>query len=305
VTRTVAITGATGFLGLHLVKTLAGEGAKIRILARRNPAHEFWAGLDFETIYGSLEQPETLARLVTGADAVIHAAGLIKAPNLAGFMKANRDGARAVAIAARLHAPEARFIHVSTLAAREPHISEYAFSKHAGEDAVRSVYMDAEDQLTIIRPPALYGPWDKSTLAIFKAAALPFTPVLSRGRASVLHVTDAAKALAQLALGAPQPGLFALPGGDYSQDDIMTEAARAQGRTARLFHIPAPIVRAAGIISGLFGKAPIFTAGKARELLHSDWVVHENEALPYTPQIGLAQGFAETVAWYRHKGALR
>jgi nucleoside-diphosphate-sugar epimerase len=304
VTPTVAITGATGFLGLHLVKTLAGEGANIRILARRNPAHEFWTGLDFETIYGSLEQPETLAQLVRGADVVIHAAGLIKAPNLATFLQANRNGARAVAIAARLHAPAAQFIHVSTLAAREPHISEYAFSKHAGEEAVRSVYMDAEEQLTVIRPPVLYGPWDKATLVIFKAAALPFTPVLSHGRASVLHVTDAATALAQLALGDPQPGLFALPGGNYSHDEIMIEAARAQGLSARLFRIPAPIVRTAGTISGLFGKAPIFTAGKARELLHPDWVVHPREALSYVPKIGIAEGFRETVAWYRSENWL-
>lgn len=298
--HTVAVTGATGFLGLHLVRALAGQGAKIRILARRNPEHEFWAGLEYETISGNLEQPEALARLVTGADSIIHAAGLIAAPNLATFLQTNRDGARAVAIAARQHAPAARFTYVSTLAAREPHISDYAFSKHAGEAAVRAVYTDAEQQLTIIRPPALYGPWDKATLSIFQAAALPFIPVLSRGRASVLHITDATTALA----GNLPPGLYALPGGDYAMDDVMREAARAQGKSGSLLHLPAPLVRTAGSIAGLIGKNPVFTANKARELLHPDWVVHPHEALPYTPQIGIADGFAETVAWYKSRKLL-
>ncbi len=302
--RVVALTGATGFLGLHLVKALAEQGARIRILTRRNPVHEFWEGIEFEVVTGRLDQPEALAELAVGADAIIHAAGLIAAPSLAKILRTNRDGARNTALAARQHAPAAHFIHVSTLAAREPHISNYAFSKHAGEEAVRTVYADAPHQLTIIRPPALYGPWDKATFSVFKAAGWPLIPVISRGRVSALHVTDAAQALAQLALGPAWPGLFALPGGDYGMDEIMAEAARAQGRAARLVHVPPALVRAAGALSGRFGKNPVFNNGKARELLYPDWVVRPHEALPYTPGISLADGFRQTIAWYRAKNWL-
>jgi len=293
------------------VAALAREGAKIRILARRDPAHEFWSGVEFETINGSLEQADALARLVDGADAVVHAAGLIKARNREAFLRVNRDGAAAVALAARQHAPKARFIAISTLAARMPEISDYAFSKRAGEDAVRSAYAEHESQLIMVRPPVLYGPWDKATLAIFQAAALPFVPVLSRGRVSVTHVTDAANALARLAMGTGGPGLFALPGGDYCQTEVMAAAMRAQGREAHLLHVPGFVLRAAGAASGLWGalrgEAPVFSAGKAREMLYPDWVVHPDEALPasvHQPNIGLEEGFCSTVAWYRAHGWL-
>jgi nucleoside-diphosphate-sugar epimerase len=310
--RVIAVTGATGFLGLHLVAALSRAGAKIRILARRDPAHEFWSGIEYETIYGDLADEAALARLVDGADAVVHAAGLIKAQNRAAFLRVNRDGAAAVAKAARLHAPNARFVAVSTLAARMREISDYAFSKRAGEDAIAAVYAGAESQLTIIRPPVLYGPWDKATLSVFQTAALPIVPVLSRGRVTILHVTDAATALAYVALGAGESGLFALPGGNYTLAEVAAEAMRAQGRKASLLHVPGFLLRTAGAASGLWGRlrgaAPVFSVGKAREMLYLDWTVHAGEALPasvYQPAIGLEEGFASTVAWYRAHGWLR
>jgi 2-alkyl-3-oxoalkanoate reductase len=309
--RTVAVTGATGFLGLHLLAALAREGANIRILARRDQAPDFAAGIAFETILGSLEDEAALVRLVHGADAVVHCAGLIKAQDRGAFLRANRDGAAALAQAARQHAPQARFIYVSTLAAREPHLSDYAFSKRAGEGAVRAVYAGAESQLVIIRPPALYGPWDKATLPIFQSAVWPVAPVFGRGQVTVLHVADAAAALARLAMGAGGPGLFTLPGTHLGLDAVTAAAARAQGRAARMVHIPPFLLRAAGAASALWGRlrgqAPVFSKGKAREMLFPDWAVSADEALPaavYQPRIGLDEGFASTVAWYRQQGWL-
>lgn len=309
--RIVAVTGATGFLGLHLVAALAQEGVRIRILARRDPAHELWSGIEFETIFGSLEDEAALARLVTGADAVVHAAGLIKAQNRDAFLRANRDGTAALARAARQHVPQARFIYVSTLAAREPYLSDYAFSKRAGEEVAQAIYAGVEAQLVIIRPPALYGPWDKATLPVFQAAAWPLAPVLGRGQVTVLHVADAAAALARLAMGAGGPGLFTLPGTYLGLDAVTAAAARAQGRKARMVHVPAFLLRAAGAASALWGRlrgeAPVFSEGKAREMLYPDWAVHADEALTasvYQPRIGLDEGFAATVAWYRQQGWL-
>lgn len=307
--KTVAVTGAAGFLGRHITMALAQEGAKIRILARRPPAPDFCPHIQFETIPGSLETPTALAALVQGADAIIHAAGLISAPNRAIFLAANRDGSAALAQAARRHAPQSRFIAVSTLAARKPEVSDYAFSKRAGEEAIRTAYTGAEQHLTIIRPPALYGPWDRSTLPIFQAAALPIIPILSRGRATVLHVTDAATAIARAAIGAATPGLFALSGGDHTLAEIMTAAACAQGRHGRPIHIPPLLLRAAAAASGLWGRlrrrTPVFGPAKAREFLHPDWIVQPHEALPCEALITLADGFTATVAWYRAAKWLR
>jgi hypothetical protein len=97
---------------------------------------------------------------------VVHVAGLIKAKDRAAFDRANVEGARDVAQAAK--AAGARLILVSSLAAREPALSDYAGSKRGGEDAAREIF---GDDLTIVRPPAIYGPGDIETLRLFKMAS--------------------------------------------------------------------------------------------------------------------------------------
>ena len=314
--RVVAVTGATGFLGLHLIPALARAGAHIRILARRDPAHPAWQGIAFEAVRGNLEDASALERLVTGADAVVHAAGLVKARSRAEFLRTNQGGSTAMAAAARRHAPQARFIAVSSLAAREPQLSDYAFSKRAGEDAVRVAYADTPGQLTVLRPPAIYGPWDRETLAIFKGATRPFVPVFGQGRAAMIHAADAAAAIAAIATGeAAANRLWTLADGQpqgYTMAELLAEAARATGSSPRFIRVPNGVVQAAGHLSGWWGQrrgqAPLFTAGKAREILHPDWSVSAAELLPATihePRIGLAEGFAATAAWYRQAGWLR
>ena len=310
-TRLVALTGATGFLGLHVVKALARSGARIRLLARRDPAHTFWQGIPFDVVAGDLEDLNALEKLTTGADVVVHMAGLIKARSRE-FMRVNRDGARAVAEATMRYAPGALFIATSSLAAREPKLSQYAASKRAGEDAVRTVFAHAPGQLVIVRPPAIYGPWDRETLAIFKAASHAIAPVLGSGRIAIVHADDAAGAIASLAIGAKNGGSYALadinPAG-YSTTELLREAARALGNTPRLFRVPSPMLVAAGFASQAWGgvsrRTPIFTSGKVRELLHPDWSVAPDELLPvaiYRSKIGIREGFATTAAWYKAAG---
>lgn len=307
--RVVAVTGATGFLGLHLVVELARQGAHVRILTRRDPVHDLWRDLTLDVVPGGLENAQALKRLVAGADAVVHGAGLIKARNLAQFLRTNREGTRAVAEAVRRDAPDARFIAISSLAAREPQLSDYAASKRAGEEAARAVYASAPQQLMIVRPPAIYGPWDRETLAIFKAAAQPIVPLFGKGRAAIVHVATAAAVLARLAMGRGEAGLYTLadpqPEG-YTMRELLTAAAEAMGTQPRFMPLPDLVVKTAGFASGLWGKvtgaSPIFTSGKARELLHRDWSVSAAERLPpalYQENIGILPGFHETVEWYR------
>ena len=311
----VAVTGGTGFLGLHLVPALAQAGFRLRLLARRNPAHPAFEGIAFETLHGSLDDETTLAALVEGADVVVHAAGLIKARSRTEFLHTNQHGTAKLARATRCTAPGAKFILVSSLAAREPKLSDYAFSKRAAEDAARDIFSNAPGQLTILRPPAVYGPWDRETLALFRASLYPFAPLLSDGNAAVINAADAAGAIAAMADEKFRPGCFALaddqPQG-YTLRALMQEAAHATGGRTKLLRLPKAMVMSAGFCSELLGRfrkaPPIFTLGKAREILHPDWSVHPDELLPreiYTPRIGLAQGFAETAAWYRQAGWLK
>ncbi len=300
----VAVTGATGFLGRHLVRVLAAQGWTVRILARRDVVGDDWAGLEPQVVIGGLGDHGALARLCAGASVVIHVAGLIKARSRAEFDSVNVAGARAVAAAAA--AAGSRMIMVSSLAAREPALSDYAASKRAGEEVARAVIGET---LTIVRPPAIYGPGDMETLELFKVAQTsPWLPVLDpRARLALVHVEDAARQISDLALNW-RPGTFALSDDrhdGYSWREVMTAAAAAVGKKPRLKRIPTGLVTAIAHLSGALSftarKNSIFTSGKAREMLHLDWSLSATEIVPgaIVPRYGIDSGFTQSVCWYR------
>ena len=305
----VAVTGGTGFLGRHLVRALAADGWTVRVLARRDIIDPDWAGLEPQLVIGSLWDRGALKRLCGGAAVVVHLAGLIKARSRADFDRTNVDGARDVAVAAR--AAGARLIHVSSLTAREPSLSDYAGSKRGGEDAARAVF--GED-LTIIRPPAIYGPGDMETLGLFQLAQMsPILPVLDpEARLAMVHVEDAAAQITDM-VSRPTPGVFALSDdrtAGYSWTEMMMAAARAVGKKPHVVRAPSWIIKALAKLSECVSlanrKISIFTSGKAREMLHLDWGVSNNEILPgaIAPRYGIDSGFTQSVQWYRAKGFL-
>ncbi len=303
----VAVTGATGFLGRHLVRALAQDGWTPRVLVRRDPIHPLWRDFDVEVVAGDLRTPGALARLSQGAKVVVHVAGLIKARSLDAFNAVNRDGALAAAQAAR--EAGARFLLVSSLAAREPMLSNYAASKRAGEDAVLA---DSPDAL-IVRPPAIYGPGDTETLEVFKlAASSPVLPVLSpTSRVAMIHVHDAASQLAAYCKN-PVSGLVELSDvrrDGYTWAEIMSTAASVMGRKPSLVRLPRAGVMAAGALADAWSFASqtptVFGLGKARELLHADWTPSSAPMAEGVPSVfGLFDGFAHTVDWYRKQGWL-
>lgn len=134
-TPLAAITGANGFIGRQLVPILAQSGWRLRLLLRRDPVVTEWQQLRPEIVAGTLADRPALEQLVDGATAIVHLAGLIKAPTREQFFEVNRDGAAALATAAQSVAPRAHLLIVSSLAAREPTLSDYAASKYAGETA--------------------------------------------------------------------------------------------------------------------------------------------------------------------------
>lgn len=321
--RTVAVTGATGFLGSHVLQALVSRGLRPRILARRKPTLPAALADQVEIIPGDLQSGEALEKLVRHSSAILHMAGLTKARSKADFMRINRDGTERLAQAARQHAPDAHFILVSSLAAREPQLSLYAESKRAGEDAARRIL--PPDRLTIFRPPAIYGPGDREFLPIFKLAALPLVPLLGPpgNRVALAYVSDVAEAAAALATNGSNSqteiNLYSCGGTSpegHSWQEILHTAAAAQGHSPRFFQLPLwparQILTGAGIVSGMLGyvtgQPRVFTTGKAREMLHPDWSITPAEALPEawgvtcTP---LKLGFETTIGWYRKQGWLR
>lgn len=312
--RTVALTGATGFIGSHLVRHLVDAGDRVRILARRVPLHPIYGSRPIEVVLGSLEEPSSLRALLDGADAVVHCAGLVKAPSRAAFFEANAAGVRRLVEAAGETAP-LRFVLLSSLAAREPQLSHYAASKRAGETALTSAggYL----AWTIVRPPAVYGPGDRETLVFFRAArrGLMLAPRGIEARFSMIHVSDLAAAVHAI-LEQPATSQQVLEVDDgrvggYGWADLAAAAGAALGRRPQLIRVPHTLLHSVAFwneISGrLNGRVPMLTRGKLRELLHPDWTCRGNSLHQLTgwqPRIPLEAGFAETLAWYRSVGWL-
>ena len=198
----VAVTGATGFIGRHLVVALHQAGFRLRLLLRREPDVPEWRVLPPpEVVAGALDDEAALERLVEGADGVIHLAGLIKAARRRDFFAVNRDGAAAMARAVGRVAPGARFVLVSSLAAREPQLSDYAASKRAGEDAVLEVL---GERASVLRPSVVYGPGDRETLVFFQLAGGRLVPLLGSAdaRAAMIHVADLVRLIVAMARAA-------------------------------------------------------------------------------------------------------
>ena len=159
---TLAITGGTGFVGATLVRHAAMRGHHVRALTRKPQV----SGSKIEWVEGSLDQPESLVRLAVGADTVIHVAGAINARDRAGFQSDNVFGTLNMVEAAKA-AGVRRFIHVSSMAAREPELSDYGWSKARSEQIVGASGLD----WTIVRPGGLTDEPGRGLVAVAPSLA--------------------------------------------------------------------------------------------------------------------------------------
>ena len=300
----IALTGATGFVGGHVVDAALAAGHEVVALTRRaqKPRDRV------EWVAGSLEDGASLAKLIKGADAVIHIAGVISEAERGGFEQGNVVGTRAVLAAAEATAVE-RFVHVSSLAAREPKLSRYGASKARSEDLVTASPLSR----AIVRPPALYGPGDRETLELFKMAARGVIVLPPKAaRLSLLHVADLARLLVALADSAAPTGATFEPDDDHrggwSQAEFGAALGIAVGRKSLAIHAPAPLMKLAALADrAVRGKRAKLTPDRAAYFAHPDWVADSIRTVPpalWTPQIELTQGLADTVAWYRAAGWL-
>ena len=300
----VALTGATGFSGPLILESLLEQGHEVAALARKPEA---LAGRKVQIVKGDLADEAALAALVKDADAVLHVAGAISARNRFGFFAANLEGTRRLYAAAR-GAGLKRFVFVSSMAAREPALSSYGASKAAAEHFLIGQYGGPE--VLVLRPPAIYGPGDKATLPLMKAlqAKTAFVPGRKDARFALMHVRDFARVAAE-AVASPRTGLVELDdrNGSYDWTMLAAESRRLTGLPQRVVYIPKPVAYAAAAAmegySRVTNKPSLTNPGKVNELYHRDWTAG-GEIWPRERAIGLSEGLAETLTWYRQHGWL-
>lgn len=298
----LAITGGTGFVGSHLIDAALAEGHTVRALARRPQPDR----IGVTWVAGALDNPASLAELVRGSGAIVHVAGLVNAQDRAGFAAGNIAGTEAM-LAATADAGIRRFIQVSSLAAREPTLSDYGWSKAEGDACVRASGLD----WTLVRPPAIFGPRDTEMLELFRFAQRRVVPLPPRGgRMSALYVEDLATLLITLATGDGAIGAVLEPDDGtpdgWDHRDFARAIGTAIGSKVTPLPLPVLVLRAGSAVDRLLrGAKAKLTPDRVRYFCHPDWVSHAPPPVAlWTPAVATPEALAITAAWYRAAGLL-
>ena len=301
--KTVALTGATGFIGTALIKQLQQAGWQVKALYRPKPGRSPIISQNLTWVAGELSDLPSLTSLMANADAVIHCAGAVRGVTQADFDLINEIGARHVAEVAAAQNKPPRLLLISSLAARMPELSHYASSKMRGELAIKNSPL----RWTIFRPPAVYGPGDRELLPLFQSMAKGLAPLPAgaNGRFSIIHVNDLAAAMVHcLGQDAGDGKTFELDDGhsggyDWPSVIQIAQAVLRDGGKIRRLPIPIGLLKLVAwtnfYAAQLLRYAPMLTPGKIREITHSDWLCDNNDITRITgwqPTCELAQGLA-------------
>lgn len=306
----IALTGATGFIGKHILDELIKRGDTVRALTRRPQPER--AGVEW--VLGDLQDQQALNSLVTTAQAVIHCAGSVKAPSREAFIDANARAVSRVLDAIRKNGCKAKLVHISSMAAREPELSHYALSKAAAEAILQRT---SDVEWTAVRPPAVYGPGDLEILKMIKTLkfGVAFLPGMAPTRVSFIHAEDLTRAILSLIESSETKNkIYELDDGEIDGHTIASVYKTAANlMNKRVYFIPVPkfILTLVALvnqgISCLIGRTPMLTPGKVRELTHRDWTAKSpklNASGIWGPEIPLKSGLNDTLAWYRHNHLL-
>ena len=319
----VFVTGGTGFVGAHLVAALQTRGDAVTCLVRSPARAQALGWTDVRLIRGDLDDAAALREGCANAEVIYHVAGRISARDTYEFMRANRDGTANLLEAAAAASPR-RFVLVSSLAAAGPTVpgqpidetrtpapvTPYGQSKLAAETLVRAMAFP----WTIVRPPTVYGEWDREVLKVFRLARTGIAPVLGDGtqELSVIYAGDLATAL--VAAGASRTAnrvYYAAHPVPTTSRDLVRAIGRAVGRAPRIVALPAPLVRAVlwaiGSLAHLAGRATLLSADKAAEFLAPAWTCRPDALMRDTGWHALTDletGLRRTAQWYRKVGWL-
>jgi dihydroflavonol-4-reductase len=318
------VTGATGFVGSHLVEALQNSSVEVTALARSASKAADLAQREVRVVPGDLHDIAGLERAVRDQDVVYHVAGVVAARDEADFLRSNRDGTRNVLTAAEREG-KPRFVLVSSLAAAGPAprgaplsgtepprpVTAYGRSKLAAEQIVRSSSLP----WSIVRPPIVYGPRDREVLKVFRLARLGLAPVFGDGNQelSAVHAADLAQALLAVTK------VHTTIGGTYNachpqvftSADLGQAVGAAMGRSVIRLRVPEGVGRALLAVTEtsarLTRQVTILTTDKANEFFQPAWT-GDPSALTrdsgWRAQYDLSSGLADTYRWYRKAGWL-
>jgi nucleoside-diphosphate-sugar epimerase len=326
---TALVTGASGFIGSHLVEHLLQKKTAVRVLLRRTSSREWLKNLQLEEVTGDLFDKEALREAVQGVDFIYHSAGLTKAKTSQEYYRANAEGTKNLLQAALEHNPGlTRFVLVSSQTAAGPSHSETPITESApprpittyGKSKLRAeeecLDVAAQIPVTIVRPPAVFGPRDKDIFEFFNTFGKGLQPIVgfSENYVSLVHVRDLVRGTVLAGESASARGntYFISSRVVYGWKEVGEITRRVMGRNAMRLRIPEFGVYAISAVAEFFSlfssKPALINLEKARDMVQDYWTCDSSSAkrdFGYEQEIDLEEGIRDTVQWYREQGWLR
>jgi nucleoside-diphosphate-sugar epimerase len=327
--KTALVTGGSGFIGSHLVELLLQKGYVVRCLLRKTSSTAWLKGLPITVIHGDVYDEQALATAVAGVDYIYHSAGLTKAKEKAEYYRANAEGTRNLLQAAIRHAPNlSRFVQISSQTAAGPSptatpitedqsgepITTYGKSKLQAEKECLAVL----DKLpiTIVRPPAVFGPRDKDVFEFFATMQKGLQPVVGFGEkyVTLIHVKDLVRGIVMAGESANSIGKTYFIGSKqmYGWKEVGEFTRKALGRGAVTLRVPEAgvyVIAAFAEFFSLFSSKPaLINFEKARDMVQDYWTCDSSKAkrdFGYEQEIALEAGINDTIAWCRQQGWLK
>ncbi|MBI4042754.1 MAG: NAD(P)-dependent oxidoreductase [Deltaproteobacteria bacterium] len=322
------VSGASGFIGGFLAEQLVASGHQVSCLVRKSSSLQYLNSLLVETRPGSLEDPDSLCAAVRDVEVVYHLAGVTAESRSGDFARVNSQGTANLVNACLTAGKKLKkFVYVSSIAAagpamdrtplREEHpprpLSLYGKSKLAGEEAAAAA--SHAFSVTIVRPPAVYGPRDRDILTFFKLIHSGIKPILLGGERyfNLIFVKDLVEGIA-LSASKMEEGCeiyYLSEERPYSWTEVMQTIESALGKRALPLPIPLFLLKtishATHFISRWTGKSFPLTPDKVAEIEQRYWICDISKArnqLGFTAKTALEGGFFLTAEWYREQGWL-
>ena len=328
------VTGGTGFIGSHLVEQLVAQGYHVTCLIRKTSNLRWLNHLltakssQVRLVTGDLQDSDILVDHVRDVDLVFHLAGLTKAPDTATYDRVNAGGTRCLIEACLAAQTDLdRFVHCSSLAAVGPSrdgtpqaedvtphpLTDYGRSKLKSEMVARE-YADRLP-VTIIRPPAVYGPRDVDIFLFFQMINRGVIPILGDADKllSLVHVKDLVAGLYTAAISerAIDETYFLTDGEIHTWMGIERTIANALEKRPFRVKVPFFVVDFISILTEAAAKVkretPTLNRQKVQDLKQRFWICDSTKAakeLGYRPTYFLQKGIQDTAAWYQANGWL-